>query len=183
MSAHVRNFDSINKLVDLLTDADGVVKLSINLTDKEGQGFAIPLSEVNEVYNWLAAVEAKLVITPIEFYRQVSKAFIGVLPFIESKAVLSSLLVTVKETEVSVEAVIGGITRQFVHLGPRRGELIFIAHLLGRLHDSLKLLVWSWDNDYVVSFANDEYTVTDLTALATNAAAEEQAKESTDATS
>lgn len=183
MKPHVRDFDSINKLVDLLTDADGVVKLSINLTDKDGAGFSIPLSEVNEVYNWLSAVEAKAIVTPIEFYRSVSKAFLGVLPFFDSKTVVEQMSVKVTEEEVSFEIISGQMQRRFSQPKPRRGELIYVAHMLGRLHDSLKLLVWSWDNEYTVDFDGTTYSVTDLTAVATNAAAEEQAKESTDATS
>lgn len=183
MKPHVRDFDSINKLVDLLTDADGVVKLSINLTDKEGQGFSIPLSEVNEVYGWLAATEAKVLVTPIEFYRSVSKVFLGTLPFFDSKAVIESLEIKITQTEINFSAVVGSMQRHFTHPNPRRGELIFVAHMLGRLHDSLKLLVWSWDNDYTVTFDGTTYHVVDPVAAAANAAAEELAKEKTNAAS
>lgn len=183
MNSHVRNFDSINKLVDLLTDADGVVKLSINLADKEGKDFSIPLSEINEVYNWLSAVEPKPILTPIEFYRGASKAFLGILPFFDSKSAIESMSIKVTEAEISFAIVVGQTQRQFHRPNPRRGELIYVAHMLGRLHDSLKLLVWSWDNEYTVDFDGTTYHVTDLTAVATNAAAEEQVKEKTDAAS
>jgi len=183
MSTHVRDFDSINKLVDLITDADGVVTLSIDLSDKDNNVFTIPLSEINEVYSWLSAVDPKPHITPIEFWRSVSKAFLGTLPFIPGQANMSGLVVTVKEGELRFVATIDGVDRHFTKPTPRRGELIYTAHMLGRLHDSLKLLVWSWDNEYTVTFDGTTYHVTDLTALATNAAAEAQAEEQSNAAS